>query len=439
MIGFQRRAGSIASGGLAAVLVLATATGGWSQQAPAPKQAIPQFPPGPDFVGVAGSKAEMDRIAALCGANRNATDGFQSTPAFPGQTKAPILKGTQGYAVESVAKVDRPWSLAFLPNGKMIISYRAGGLAIVDKAGVVSAPLAGTPQIVGARLGSGMYDVILDKDFARNRTVYLSYHTRQEGDAEAKGRVASAKLSADEKSLIDLKVLREGADIQPRRIVQAKDGTILILSAGVSDSGTMHQDLKNQLGKVLRINADGSIPKDNPYTAMMEANHAVWALGYRDIHSAVIHPKTGELWVAENTPKGGDELNIMRKGKNYGFPIISYGRENNGSLINGGKTVQAGLEQPAYYWTASIAPSGMTFYDGKAFPAWKGNVFVGAMSGKQLVRLEMKNGKVVAEEKMLMDRCKRVKDVRQGPDGFVYVITDETPSEILRLVPAKGK
>jgi glucose/arabinose dehydrogenase len=160
-------------------------------------------------------------------------------------------------------------------------------------------------------------------------------------------------------------------------------------------------------------------------------------VGFRDIQGAALNPATGELWVGENEPMGGDELNRIKSGGNYGFPVISYGRQNSGALINDGKTAQAGMEQPVYFWTPSIAPSGLSFYSGKAFPAWKNSVFVGAMSGRQLVRLELKNGHVVGEEKLLMDRCKRTKDVSQGPDGLIYVITDESPSEILRLVPAK--
>jgi glucose/arabinose dehydrogenase/cytochrome c553 len=424
--------------GLAALMTLTAATAGWSQQQAAP--AIPQFPPGPDFAGVAGSAAEHARITALCGPNRNAADGYSPAPAFPGQTRAPIVAGRQGYAVESVAKIDRPWGMAFLPNGRMLVSFRNGGLRIVSLDGTVSEPLAGAPQIVNPRLGSGMYDVILDRDFARNRTLYLTYHTQSPGDQAAMGRVVSARLSRDEKSLEGLKVLREGADIQPRRVVQARDGTLLVLSAGVADNNAIHQDLKSQLGKVLRINTDGSIPKDNPFTAVADANPAVWALGYRDVHSAVIHPATGELWVADNTPRGGDELNIFRKGRNYGFPVISYGRMNSGALLNGGKTAQEGMEQPLYWWTPSIAPSGMTFYTGNALPQWKGDLFIGAMSGMQLVRLRMDGEKVVEEEKLLLDRCQRIKTVVQGPDGYIYVLTDEAPpkqNEILRLVPAR--
>ena len=424
-------------GALAAALALIASGSGWAQPA-----AIPQFPPGPDFVGVAGTAAEAARITAICGKNRNATDGYAPAPAFPGQTHAPILKGTQGYAVQSVAKIDRPFGMDFLPNGKMLVSFRNGGMRIVTREGAVSELLGGVPEMVNPRLGSGLYDVTVDRDFARNRTVYFTYYTNAATDSVGMGRIASGKLSADETSLTDVKVLREGADIQPRRIVQARDGTLLIMSAGdLADVGPDPQTLSSQAGKVLRINRDGSIPKDNPYVGDPKANPAVWALGFRDIHAALIHPKTGELWAAENTPKGGDELNVIRAGKNYGMPVISYGRQNSGALINGGKTAQAGMEQPLYYWTPSIAPSGIAIYTGKAFPAWKDNIFVGAMSGQQLVRLKMAGEKVVGEEKLLMDRCQRIKVVKPGPDGNLYILTDEmapAQNEVLRLVPAAG-
>ena len=410
------------------------------QERSPPTSTTLQFPPGPNFAGVAGSAAETARVASLCGANRNAADGYAPTPAFAGQTKAPIVHGRQGYAVQSVARIERPFGMDFLPGGEMLVSFRNGGLRIVTRDGVVSEPLSGAPAVVQPRLGSGMYDVLVDRNFARNRTVYLTYHTRLPTDAAAMGRIARARLSADERSLEDVQVLREGVDIQPRRIVQARDGTLLITSAGdLADVAASPQELSSQAGKVLRINTDGTIPRDNPFLSTPGANPAVWALGFRDIHAALIDPRTGGLWAAENAPKGGDELNLIRRGRNYGFPVISYGRQNSGAMIDGGKTAMEGMEQPVYFWSPSIAPSGITAYTGRAFPGWRGDLFIGAMSGQQLVRLEMKGGHVVGEEKLLMDRCQRIKVVKQGPDGDIYILTDEIapkPNEILRLVPA---
>lgn len=434
-------AGTALTASLAAALVLTTATGGYSQQPAAqPKAAIPNFPIPDNFAGVAGSASEVARIAGVCGPNRNAADGYSPTPAFPGQTKAPIVKGTQGYAVESIAKIERPWGMAFLPNGKMLVSFRNGGMRIVDTKGVVSEPIANVPQMVMPRLGSGMYGVVTDKDFAKNRTIYFAYHTRMAGDAAAMGRVASARLSADEKSLTDVKVLRESVEMQPRAILQGRDGKLYVFSGDVTDTGVSTQNMMSQAGKVLRLNTDGTVPSDNPFVGRADVNPAIWANGYRDIHSAAVHPRTGEVWAVENVPRGGDEIDIYRKGKNYGFGVISYGRQNNGAWINGGKTAQEGMEQPVYYWNPSIAPSGMMFYTGSKFPGWRNNLFVGGMSGMQVSRLILDGEKVVGEEKLLMDRCQRIKVIDQGPDGNIYILTDQMPpldNEILRLVPAR--
>jgi glucose/arabinose dehydrogenase len=410
--------------------------------AQAQPSAAPQFAPGPGYAGVAGTAAETARITALCGANRNARDGYAPSPAFPGQTKAPLVRSKQGFAVEEVARIDRPWGAAFLPDGKMLVSFRAGGMRIVGRDGTVSEPLAGVPQIYQQRIGTGMYDLVLDRDFRKNRTIYFTYHTKAPTDPVALGRIASAQLSADETSLTGVKVLREGPDIQARRLVQARDGTLIAFSAGdLADVGPDPQTLSTQLGKALRINTDGSIPKDNPFLGARDANPAIWAMGFRDIHSAAVNPRTGEVWAAENVPMGGDEVNIFKAGKNYGFPVISYGRQNSGALINGGKTAQQGLEQPRYYWNPSIAPSGMLFYTGAALPGWKDSLFIGAMSGMQLVRLEVKGDRIVGEEKLLLDSCRRFKTVLQGPDGDIYLLTDESPPKqnaVLRLVPAKA-
>ena len=421
---------------VALVLTFVPGAASWAQAVTAPAPA-PSYPPGPDYAGVYGSPEENARVSTLCGANRNAKDGYHVPPAVAGQTKAAIVKASAAFTVEKVAELDRSMAITFLPDGKMLIPQRAGGMRTIDAKGVVSDPLKGTPAIQQSGL-SAASNVVLDKDFAKNRTLYYGYTAPSEGAGKPLiGKIVKAKLSADDTALEDVKTIYEQPDLVPRRIVQSRDGTLLIPSAEVASGGPNPQSPTNPRGKILRIAADGSIPKDNPFAASKETNPAFFAMGFRDIQGEALDPKTGELWVAENEPQGGDELNHIKSGGNYGFPVISYGRENGGGLINGGKTVQAGMEQPVYYWNPSIAPSGMTFYDGKAFPAWKGSVFVGAMSGRQLVRLSMKAGKVVGEEKLLTDRCKRTKDVSQGPDGLIYVVTDEKPSEILRLVPAK--
>lgn len=421
----------------ALALALTPGAGAWSQPASAPA-AAPSFPPGPDYAGVAGSHDENQRITALCGANRNAKDGYVPKPLTADQTKAPQVKSHTPFKVEVLASLERSVGLAFLPDGSMLVSQRAGGLRIVSPKGEVSAPLKGAPDIAGV-MGTSNTGPVLDRDFAKNRIFYYGYTAPPPAKGQPfAGRIVKARLSADGAALEDAKTIFEQAYLTPRRIVQARDGTLLIASGEVASGGPNPQSMTDPRGKILRIAPDGSIPKDNPFLKVAGGNPALYAVGFRDIQGAALNPQTGELWVGENEPMGGDELNRIKAGGNYGFPIISYGRQNSGAMINDGKTVQEGLEQPVYFWTPSIAPSGLTFYDGKAFPAWKGDIFVGAMSGQQLVRLEMKNGRVVGEEKLLLDRCKRTKDVRQGPDGLIYVITDESPSEILRLVPVKA-
>jgi glucose/arabinose dehydrogenase len=424
-----------AATGIALVLALLPGAGAFSQ--PAAPAAIPSFPPGADYAGVSGSHAENERLNALCGANRNAKDGYVPKALMADQTRAPQIKSKAAFNTEVVATLDRSVGLAFLPNGDLLVSQRAGGLRTVSPKGVVSAPLKGSPDIAGV-MGTSNTGPVLDRGFAKNRTLYYGYTAAPPAKGQPYvGKIIKAKLSADGASLEDVKTIYELAYMAPRRIVQAKDGTLLIASAEVADRGPNPQSMTDPRGKVLRIANDGSIPKDNPFLKTADSLPSLYAVGFRDIQGAALNPATGELWVGENEPMGGDELNRIKPGGNYGFPEISYGRRNNGEMINSGKTQAAGMEQPVYFWTPSIAPSGMTFYDGKAFPAWKGDVFVGGMSGRQVVRLEMKNGHVVGEEKLLMDRCKRTKDVSEGPDGLIYVITDETPSEILRIVPAK--
>jgi glucose/arabinose dehydrogenase len=394
-------------------------------------------PPQPTPEQLAKTAAEDQLGDQKCGVPRNAGDDYRPAPMYPDQTRAPRVASTQKYKVDSIASgLQNAWGLAFLPSGNMLVTIRAQGLKTIAPDGKVSELLAGTPAIKTPVRLFGMHDVVLDRNFASNRTIYLAYVTTPEGGANS-GYVASARLSVDEKSITDLKVLKEGAGFVPRRIVQGRDGTLFVITADVITPYNAAQSLKSPNGKVLRINTDGSIPNDNPFVSNKDADPSVYALGVRDPQGMAFRPSDGELYIIENEPRGGDELNLIKAGKNYGFPLISYGRDNDGKLLNGGKTAQDGLEQPVHFWTPSVAFSGMAFYSGDKLPGWKGNVFMGGLSGQQLVRLEMNGqGRVIAEEKLLRDRCKRIRDVRQGPDGNIYVLTDDANGEILRISPA---
>jgi glucose/arabinose dehydrogenase len=399
--------------------------------------AFAQVQPPPPTPEQLAKVAEEDQLGdQKCGIPRNAGDDYRPAPMTPDQTRAPRLKGTQKFKVDVVATgLPNAWGMAFLPSGDMLVTIRGAGLKVIGKDGKVSDLVTGTPPIKSAIRLFGMHDVILDKDFAKNRTVYLAYVTTPEG-ALASGYIASAKLSADEKSLTDYKILKEAPGFVPRRVVQAPDGKLMVISADVITPYKAAQDPKNPNGKVLRINTDGSSPKDNPFASNADADPSVYAIGVRDPQSMAFN-SAGELWIVENEPRGGDELNHIMAGKNYGFPLISYGRDNDGKPLGTGKTAQDGLEQPVHFWTPSIAFSGMAFYTGDKLPGWKGSVFAGGLSGMQLVRLEMKNGRVTGEEKLLRDRCSRIRDVRQGPDGLLYVLTDAPNGEVWRISPDK--
>jgi glucose/arabinose dehydrogenase len=380
---------------------------------------------------------EEDQLSLeKCGVPRNAADDYRPAPLLPDQTRAHRITSTQPFHIETVASgLVNPWALAFLPNGDMLVTIRGEGLRTVTPAGKVSDPITGTPMIKNAIRLFGMHDVILDRDFASNRTIYLAFVTTSPAGVANTGYIASAKLAADEKSVTDFTVLKEGAMI-PRRIVQAKDGTLFIVTADILTPYLSAQSLQSATGKILRLNTNGTIPGDNPFAPNAKADPSIYALGIRDPQSMAFQPTTGDLWIVENEPRGGDELNRIQAARNYGFPLISYGRDNDGKLLNNGLTKKDGLEQPVYFWTPSVAFSGMTFYTGDKLPGWKNSIFAGGLSGMQLVRLELSaDGRVTGEEKLLRDRCKRIRDVRQGPDGNLYVLTDDANGEILRIAP----
>ena len=380
---------------------------------------------------------EEDQLSLeKCGVPRNAADDYRPTPLMADQTRAPRLTSTQKFHVETVATgLPNAWGFAFLPSGNIIVTIRGSGLRIIHPDGKVSETLAGSPYIKSSIPLFGMHDVILDKDFAKNRTIYLAYVSTPAGGGNT-GYIAKAKLSADEQTITDLHVLKQDAAMAPRRIEQAKDGSLFVITADILTPYVSARSLKSPNGKVLRINTDGTTPRSNPFLSDEAADPTVYAVGIRDPQGMVFKPGTQDLWIIENEPRGGDELNKIQRGKDYGFPTISYGRDNDGKLLNNGLTKQDGLEQPVYFWTPSVAFSGMTWLSGNKYPGWKNSIFMGGLSGQQIVRVEMNaQGRVVGEEKLLRDRCQRFRDVRQGPDGLLYVLTDAPAGELLRIVP----
>ena len=379
-----------------------------------------------------------------------APDGYAPIPEWLGQTRASRPAKTAAYDVETAAEgLAGAFSFNFLPDGRMIVAERPGRIKIVGKDHKASEPIEGLPASLWARGGQGVYEARPDRAFATNRTLYLLYTVLPDGtNAAAPPRsagaltVASAKLSSDDRRLEDLKVLLNAEGVSGR-VIQAPDGTLLITSATPGGLGVnsvdwpQAQQLDSDMGKVLRINADGSIPKDNPYVGRSGAHPEIYALGLRDNQGVAVHPRTGKVWVSEHGPRGGDEINAIDKGKNYGFPVIGYGREYTGKPINGDKTAQEGMEQPVYFWTPDIAPAGMAFYTGKLFPAWQGDLFVGALAGRALIRLVLKDERVIGEQRLLTELNGRIRGVNEGPDGALYVMTDGNEGKILRLVPKK--
>jgi aldose sugar dehydrogenase len=343
--------------------------------------------------------------------------------------------------VETVARgLQNPWGLAFLPDGRMLVTERPGRLRVVATNGQLSEPLGGTQPRVAARGQGGLLDVALDPNFAQNRLVYLSY-TEDRGERRAGTSVMRARLNAAGTALEGGQVIfrqepsHTGGNHFGSRLVFDRGGHLLVTLGDRFDLRDQAQNPANHLGKVVRITTEGRPAPDNPFAGREGARPEIWSIGHRNIQAAALHPQTGQLWTIEHGARGGDEVNIPQPGRNYGWPVITYGVDYSGARIGEG-TAKAGLEQPVYYWDPSIAPSGMTFYTGDRFPAWRGSILVGALSGKLLARLETSGGKVTAEERMLQGLGERIRDVRQGPDGFVYLLTDSANGRILRVRPA---
>lgn len=363
-------------------------------------------------------------------------DRIPAGPAFIGQTRAPSASKSD-YVVETVVSdLSSPWALAFLPKGEILITEYTGAMRIVSAAGELSAPLTGLPEI-SSEGWAGLFDVVLDPDFSSNQRIYFSY-TAKSGDSASPNipRVARGRLERDKLNIKNVEVLLDGDAWQELHF--APDGTLLVSGTSI-DNDAKSQDLSVASGKVLRIHTDGSIPTNNPWTDTPNVRADIFSYGHRDISGFATHPDTGDIWVTEHGPRGGDELNIIRAGANYGWEVISYGTDYTGTAIGEGGTAQDGMEQPRYFWRPSIAPSGLSFYTGDMFPEWQSSLFVTALSGQHISRLELDGDRVIAEERLLVDRGQRIRELRVGPDGALYVLTNETgeakkgSAELLRI------
>jgi glucose/arabinose dehydrogenase len=343
--------------------------------------------------------------------------------------------------VETVARgLEHPWALAFLPDGRVLVTERPGRMRIVGKDGKLSAALGGVPKVFASGQG-GLHDVVLDRGYADNHTIYFCYAEPVDGGART--ALAQAKLVDDGTPRLDeVKVIfhQEGPLSSGNhfgcRIAQAPDDNLFMTAGEHFTTRDQAQNLGNHLGKIIRIRPDGSVPPDNPFVGRPGAKPEIWSYGHRNPQGLALHPTTGKLWEHEHGPRGGDEINIIEKGRNYGWPVIGFGIDYNGAKIHE-STHKEGMEQPIWYWVPSIAPSGMTFMTGGLFPAWRGNLFVGALAGQALVRLELDGEKVVKEERLLQQLRERIRDVRQGPDGALWLVTDNSPGRLLRVAPAK--
>jgi aldose sugar dehydrogenase len=353
------------------------------------------------------------------------------------------VQGEQGpVRVEVVARgLDHPWGLEFLPDGSLLVTERGGSLRLVSAAGDVSKPIAGVPE-VDARGQGGLLDVALHPAFAQNRLVYLSYSEPGEGGNST--AVARGVLSANARSLIQVERIFSQKPKLPStkhfgsRLVFDGQGHLFV-TLGERSSARFReqaQELNSHLGKIVRLSEDGAVPPDNPFTATAGALPEIWSYGHRNIQAAASHPETGELWEIEHGPKGGDEINIAQPGKNYGWPIVSHGVNYDGSRVGTGRRRAEGMVDPLYTWTPVIAPSGMTFYTGEAFPEWQGDLFVGGLAATALVRLELDGNRVTHEERLLEDLGARIRDVAVGPEGALYLLTDAEDGAVLRLTPA---
>ncbi|MBR1224088.1 MULTISPECIES: PQQ-dependent sugar dehydrogenase [unclassified Bradyrhizobium] len=353
------------------------------------------------------------------------------------ETEFPSSAG--GLEVRTFARgLVNPWSLAFLPDGRMLVTERPGRIRVVSAEGQLSPPLKGVPDVWASGQG-GMLDVAIDKSYAQNKTIYFCFAERTGGGGRT--AIARAKLNDGGGRLDETKIIfrQEGplssGNHYGCRIAQADDGNLFVTLGDHGSHREQAQDLGNHLGKVIRIAPDGSAAAGNPFIGRAGAKPEIWSYGHRNGQGLAINPASGDVWEVEHGPRGGDELNIIRTAKNYGWPVIGFGLEYSGGKIHE-STAKDGMEQPVKYWVPSISPSGMLFYTGKLFPKWSGSLFVGALSGSMLVRLSLNGNGVAGEERLLQNLHERIRDVRQGPDGALWLLTDSSNGRILRVTPS---
>ncbi len=396
-------------------------------------------------------------LAASCGANGESAPASSQAgapetrpannpdqqPAFPGQTRARGVKTDVALSHSVVASgLTHPWGLALMPDGRWLVTEKPGRLRIITAEGQVGEPVQGLPR-VDARGQGGLLDVITSPGFGQDRLIYWSYaEPRDGGNATS---VARGRLSNDGARVEDVQVIFRALPVYDgdkhfgSSLAFAPDGTLFITLGERSDRPmrAQAQDLGSHMGKTIRINADGSVPQDNPFVGREGALPEIWSLGHRNVQGIAVQPGTGAVWTIEHGTRGGDEVNLDKPGLNYGWPDAAYGVEYAGGQITGGNTQAQGTEQPVYYWDPVIAPGGATFYQGAMFPGWNGDLLVAGLKEKHIARLVIENDRVVGEERLLTDLGERVRDVAVGPDGAVWAITDEADGKLVRLAVAR--
>lgn len=359
-------------------------------------------------------------------------------PAFEGQTRAPEARSGVTITTQEIASgLDHPWAIVFLPDGRMLVTERVGRLRIVTREGRVSAPISGLPRVQAQGQG-GLLDVVLSPNFATDRLIYWSYAEPRDdgrGTSVARGRLNETATRVENVQVIFRQMpARESGGHYGSRLVFDREGRLYITLGERQrpESRALAQDLSTTLGKIVRINADGTVPADNPFVGRADARPEIWSYGHRNVQGADLNPETGILWTIEHGPRGGDELNIPRAGLNYGWPVIGYGIDYDGSAQH--ETSQrAGMEQPIYYWDPVIAPGDMDFYRGSLFP-WSGDILIAGLTTQALVRLDIDGERVTGEERFALG-VGRIRDIAESEDGALWIITDEDNGRVLRLTP----